>query len=155
MNARGRRICAFLVVLLLPLAGCASLPTSGQVQVGNNTDDAEAPPEIQSLPSGPVSDGSPEQIVEGFLDAVISPTDGWKTAKEFLTSDLSSPEEASAWKPSAGVTIDTSALDRDIVSDVAVDDEEATEAHVTVQLDEVAHVDTVGSYTEVTAEGVA
>lgn len=134
---------AALTVLAMALTACAGLPTSGDVGVGLARDDVALPPDISQIAAEPLEGASPEQIVEGFLDAALTPTGGWKIAREFLA-----PELAATWRPSVGVTIDSSAAAREFNAEVAGDEEQAERGNVRVLLDQVARVDERGAYTE-------
>ncbi|MEV7620345.1 LpqB family beta-propeller domain-containing protein [Microbacterium sp. NPDC089321] len=145
MTARLRiRLSAIAAALTtaLVLAGCTGLPTAGPpnagLEVGGEETD-ERP--FSAIAEGPEPGGSPAQIVEGFLDASMSPTNSWETARKFLTEDFSRE-----WKPEAAVTVDSSVDERDYDSSVQPDDEDATSAEVGVTLDQVASVDADGAY---------
>lgn len=129
-----------VVALLLP--ACAGLPTSGDVAVGLEL--GESPDDVDVLPvaSGPITGAGPEEIVEGFLEAGITTSDNWATAREFLAPSLQR-----SWRPSAGVSIDAGAEARTLTSNVADDQvEDADEAEVQVLLELVASVDDSGAY---------
>ena len=129
-----------LAALLLP--ACAGLPTSGDVAVGLEL--GESPDDVDVLPvaSGPVAGAGPEEIVEGFLEAGITTSDNWATAREFLAPPLQR-----SWRPSAGVSIDAGPEARTFTSDLADDQiEDAEEAEVQVLLELVASVDDSGAY---------
>ncbi|PMC06983.1 hypothetical protein CJ226_03440 [Microbacterium sp. UMB0228] len=129
-----------VVALLLP--ACAGLPTSGDVAVGLEL--GESPDDVDVLPvaSGPVAGAGPEEIVEGFLEAGITTSDNWATAREFLAPSLQR-----SWRPSAGVSIDAGAEARTLTSNLADDQvEDAEEAEVEVLLELVASVDDSGEY---------
>lgn len=129
-----------VVALLLP--ACAGLPTSGDVAVGLEL--GESPDDVDVLPvaSGPITGAGPEEIVEGFLEAGITTSDNWATAREFLVPSLQR-----SWRPSAGVSIDAGAEARTLTSNVADDQvEDADEAEVQVLLELVASVDDSGAY---------
>lgn len=145
-HARGFAVAA-LAVLAVALTACSGLPTSGGVQAGLALGEADAAPDINQLASGPVGGADPDEIVEGFLDAALTPTDGWSVARQFLA-----PELAETWRPSAGVTIDAGAADRSFSSDLAEDDEDATESDVRVLLDQTARVDESGAYSELSGD---
>src|SRR3546814_450952 len=93
---------AVLAVFAVLLSACAGLPTTGEVKSGLALGDVDLPPDISQIAAGPLEGASPDEIVEGFLDAALTPADGWKTAREFLSPDL-----AETWRPGAGVTIDS------------------------------------------------
>lgn len=89
------RMLAAALALLVPaagtLAGCG-LPTPPGVRVDRPISDdslVEDAPEIRKLPSGPVAGQSPEQVVQGFLDAVGASSDsGHALAREFLVPGI-------------------------------------------------------------------
>ncbi|MFJ2542185.1 GerMN domain-containing protein [Microbacterium sp. NPDC087589] len=131
----------------LLLSACTGLPTTGDVQRGIPLG---APPEGQDflpLASGPVDGASPEEIVEGFMEAAITPADNWDTARTFLT-----PELASTWRPNTGVSIDMSAATRSFTSNLDDEDDDEVDdgdtADVRVAFDQVASVDATGAYSE-------
>lgn len=142
---RGRRslTAAFLAVLVAALTACTSLPTSGEANVGLALEDADNDPDISQIAARPLTGASPEEIVEGFLDAALTPDNGWAIAREFLSPDL-----AATWRPTAGVSIDTGAPDREFTADLQGDEESASSGDVRVVLDQVARVDENGEYTE-------
>lgn len=146
--SRSRRasVISILAVLAAVLTACAGLPTSGDVSAGLAREDGALPPDISQIAAEPLEGASPEQIVEGFLDAALTPADGWKIAREFLA-----PELAASWRPSAGVTIDSSAVSREFNSEVT-GEEEAKAGNVRVLLDQVARVDERGAYTELSGD---
>ncbi|MEE2814101.1 MAG: GerMN domain-containing protein, partial [Actinomycetota bacterium] len=123
------------------LAGCTGLPTSGPPNAGLAVGEEIEEPPFSFIADDPEPGAGPARIVEGFLDASMSPADSWKTARKFLTDDFQS-----TWKPDAGVTIDKSVEDRDYDSTVESDDEDATSAEVSVSLAQVASVDGTGAY---------
>jgi hypothetical protein len=131
---------AAVVAVALVLSACAGLPTSGPVNEGNDADAEVAPPDFSFLPDHPQPGATPEEIVEGFIRAGSGPgiTGDWERAREFLAPDI-----RSAWKPTAGVTIDLSS-DR-VYSSTAEDS-------VSLSLVAVANVDANGGY-ERTDEG--
>ncbi|MFC4140279.1 MULTISPECIES: LpqB family beta-propeller domain-containing protein [unclassified Microbacterium] len=130
-----------LAAAMLFLAGCTGLPTSGPVSVGLAVGEKPDGANFTEYAAGPAEGAGPQEIVEGFLDAGITPIDNWSIAREFLT-----PEMSDTWAPSAAVTIDTSSVSRSITSVGDSDDEDATTADVTVQLSQVASVDSTGAY---------
>ena len=139
-SPRGLAVVA-LAALIAVLTGCTSLPSSGEVNVGLALDDVDLDPDISQIAARPLEGASPTEIVEGFLDAALTPDNGWAIAREFL-----SPEMAARWRPSAGVVIDSGAGTRDFSTDV--EDEDAESGDVGVQLELVARVDEDGAYAE-------
>ena len=135
---------AALVLAALLLPACAGLPTSGGVAVGLKL--GESPQDVDFLPvaSGPVAGAGPEEIVEGFLEAGITTSDNWDTAREFLAPPLQR-----SWRPAVGVSIDVGTDSRTITSSVPSEEvDTADTAEVQVLLDLVASVDETGAYAE-------
>ncbi|MGM1017716.1 MAG: GerMN domain-containing protein [Actinomycetota bacterium] len=132
-----------VAAVALSLTACAGLPSSGPVTNGNPVGETLTGPDVTQLASGPVAGASPVEIVEGFLEAGVTPNENWSVARQFL-----SPDAAAAWRPSASVAIDLNAASRTYASSVDIEDEDATEGDVRVQLDQIASVDETGAYTE-------
>lgn len=131
-----------LVALLL--SACAGLPTSGGVSVGLELGESTQDVDFLPVASGPIKGAGPEEIVEGFLEAGITTSDNWATAREFLAPDLQR-----TWRPAAGVSIDVGTDTRTITSTVPpADVENADSADVQVLLDLVASVDDANTYSE-------
>ncbi|MDI6943100.1 LpqB family beta-propeller domain-containing protein [Microbacterium barkeri] len=135
---RLRRVLAALVLVpALALAACSGLPMSGPVSVGNAPGDV-----VEDVTGGsydaesPRPGDSPQEIVDGFLRASISPEQSWATAREYLSDDL-----ADTWNPVASVTIDTTD-DRE-VSEVSASEDAAS---VSAEVHGEAVVDSDGRY---------
>jgi hypothetical protein len=136
----GSRRCAVVrvvaVLLAAGLTGCAGIPTSGPVREGGDVPDVEQPVPL-SVPVDPVVDGTPEEIVRGFLQAgAAGLSDEFRVARTFLTGGAS-------WDPRAQVLISTS-QGREVR-------EEGGGGTVTVTVTVEAVVDEAGVYTEVAA----
>lgn len=133
---------AVVVAGALLLTACTGLPTSGDVNVGLELGESPDDTDFLPLASGPAPGAGPQEIVEGFMEAAITPADNWEIARRFLTPDMQR-----AWRPSTGVAIDASAADRTVTSSVPEEEiEEADSAEVQVLLDQVASVDESGEY---------
>lgn len=133
-----------LALAALVLTACAGLPTGGDVAAGLKL--GESSQEVDFLPvaAGPITGAGPEEIVDGFLEAGITTSDGWATAREFL-----SPSMQRTWRPAAGVSIDVGTDERTISSSIPDEEVEVAEtAEVQVLLDLVASVDESGAYSE-------
>ncbi|WP_203137823.1 LpqB family beta-propeller domain-containing protein [Microbacterium sp. JZ31] len=132
--ARGRvGVGAALLALILALAGCTGLPTSGEVFPGLEPGAAPDEAPVQLYAIAPTRGATPEQIVNGFIEAAISPLDGWETARLFLAGEL-----AGSWRPEAGVIVDVADA-----REVQVDEEAG---RVTLTVTPTATVDEHGSY---------
>jgi len=84
----------FVLLTVLVLAGCASLPTQLDIQSG-----PDIAPEVQQefayyTPSGPSLNATSQEIVSGFLAAGTSPLNDYAVAREFLSEDF-----AQRWNP--------------------------------------------------------
>ena len=137
-----RGVALLVAALLLP--ACAGLPTSGDVAVGLVLGESAADVDFLPVASGPIQGAGPQEIVEGFLEAGITTSDNWATAREFLAPSLQR-----SWRPAAGVSIDVGTETRVLTSSVPADAvDEAESADVQVRLDLVAIVDEAGAYAE-------
>lgn len=131
-----------LAALLLP--ACAGLPTSGGVAAGLELGKSSQDVDFLPVASGPIEGAGPEEIVEGFLEAGITTSDNWATAREFLAPSLQR-----TWRPAAGVSVDAGTDTRTITSSVPVEEvEEANSSEVQVMLDLIASVDENGAYSD-------
>jgi len=97
-----RRLLALVgaLVTAFALTACSGLPTSGSVYPGLPAEEVPAAPDFLFRPSSPQPGMTPQQIVQGFIDAATSPVGGWAIARQFLAPDL-----ASTWNPEARVTV--------------------------------------------------
>lgn len=119
------------LAVVLALAGCQGLPTSGPVNAGQPVGEEAGPPDFAYIPDPPPPGASPEQIVEGFIAAGSGPRDNWATARQYLA-----PEIRDVWQPTAAVLIDVG--DRALTS--------TTEDNVTLTVTPEATVDETGSF---------
>ncbi|MFM6975182.1 MAG: GerMN domain-containing protein, partial [Agromyces sp.] len=124
-----------VLLVIVTLSGCASIPTSGQVNAGIELGDNNAV-ELDILARGPQDGDSPEQILQGFLAAAASPQLDYRIAREFLTAEFSKE-----WKPDSGTTVDRAA-------DRAVSTEGAT---ASLRIRPLASVSDDGVYTAAAA----
>jgi hypothetical protein len=120
----------------LLLAGCTGLPMEGPVTVSDRSEGDPSGDGVGNYIVDPPSRGAePQQIVDGFLNAAINPTQNWANARDFLSEDF-----AEAWNPSAGVI-----LDRPRERSLSQEDGEAS-AQVSVDLSPAAFLDDGGRY---------
>ncbi len=141
MLRRWLRAGALAAVTALLLTACTGLPSTGDVNVGLELGESPDDTDFLPLASGPAPGADPQEIVEGFMEASITPADNWEIARRFLTSEMQRD-----WRPGTGVSIDASADARSVISSLAPDDEDAEEASVEVVLAQVASVDGAGGY---------
>lgn len=105
---RGRSVRG--VVLLacgsLLAAGCASMPDSGDVRAVKASNGGDSQVRVYAV--APRDNADPEEIVDGFLEAMTSDDPGFATARKYLTR-----QAARTWRPEASITVLTNAPDRD------------------------------------------
>ncbi|MFE5809076.1 LpqB family beta-propeller domain-containing protein [Streptomyces sp. NPDC056491] len=109
VRARGRRLrtvraYAFGVAGLL-LAGCASMPDSGDIRPVQASQGVDSQVRVFGVP--PADKASPAEIVDGFLEAMTSDDPQLETARKYLTEAA-----AKNWKPGSAVTVLSSGLNR-------------------------------------------
>ncbi|QMV23207.1 hypothetical protein GQS52_17120 [Streptomyces sp. SCUT-3] len=97
---RGVRAAVAAVALSLLAAGCAAMPSSGEVKAVEDDRRADADSQVQVFGVKPQGGESPEALVRGFLEATTSDEAEYDTAKEYL-----SPDALKQWNPYAGVTV--------------------------------------------------
>lgn len=96
MTRRRTSLAAVAAALLLPLAGCVSVPESGPVVETDGTRDESEPVGVAYDPLPPLPDASQTDIVRGFLDAMTAVPIQTTTATQFLTA-----EARQSWTPDA------------------------------------------------------
>ncbi|WUH74813.1 LpqB family beta-propeller domain-containing protein [Streptomyces sp. NBC_00435] len=89
----------------LLLAGCASMPDHGEIRPVQATQGVDSQVRVFGVPPAPRA--SPQEIVDGFLEAMTSDDPQLQTARKYLTEDA-----AKNWKPASAVTVLSSGLDR-------------------------------------------
>jgi hypothetical protein len=136
---RVRPAVAVAVVLALCVAGCASVPTGGQVITGKPAEKAERvdDPYVRLIPVSPRADWTPAQVVSGFLTASASFDDGHKVAKQYLSTP-------NGWEP--GLRPFVNVLSSRLV-DPHVDQTSANRATVHVTGDQLGTIASDGQYT--------
>lgn len=97
-GARGRAL--GLVLLVLVLCGCSTLPVSGDIRTdpaGSGEATNQAP---YFAPPGPGADDTPDQIVRGFLLAMQANPPSTAVARSFLSS-----RAKATWRPGQGTVV--------------------------------------------------
>jgi len=103
MNLTPRLRAAVAVGALLAVSACAGIPSSGPVtKVADDGGLGEST--VRYSPARPAEGASPQQIVRGYLDAMLAYPASSGTATAFLT-----PAGAKRWSPSASVRVYSSA----------------------------------------------
>jgi len=80
------------------LAGCASMPDSGDLRGVESTPRQDAQVRVFALP--PHENAQPVEIVQGFLEALTSDDPHYETARKYLTASA-----AKGWRPDASTTV--------------------------------------------------
>ncbi|MGV9564916.1 LpqB family beta-propeller domain-containing protein [Streptomyces sp. NPDC003480] len=80
------------------LAGCASMPDSGDLRGVESTPRQDAQVRVFAMP--PREDAGPAEIVQGFLEALTSDDPQYETAREYLTAGASR-----TWRPDQSTTV--------------------------------------------------
>ncbi|MGY1456897.1 LpqB family beta-propeller domain-containing protein [Streptomyces sp. SS8] len=100
-SSRTRRgYVAALGALVLLLAGCASMPSEGEVRKVDPLSRADTDSQARVFGMSPRKGADPWQIVRGFLEATTSDEPGFATAREYLTG-----RAARGWDPFARTTV--------------------------------------------------
>lgn len=101
-EGRGRRtparVMAYAAGGVLVLAGCASMPDSGDLRGVESTPRQDTQVRVFAVPPG--EDAPPSEIVQGFLEALTSDDPHYKTARQYLTG-----EAAKTWRPELSTTV--------------------------------------------------
>jgi hypothetical protein len=84
----------------LLLAGCASMPSSGEVRKVGDVQRGDSDSQVRVLAIAPHSNESPSDIVSGFLEATTSGEEEFTTAKKYLSREL-----RDEWDPFAKITV--------------------------------------------------
>lgn len=90
---------AVLLALAVLLAGCAGIPTTGDVNTPGPRQDVRNQ-DVVLVPYPPAANAAPTDIVQGFITAATGQQDDYATARKFLT-----PALAKRWRPDAQVLI--------------------------------------------------
>ncbi|CAL9545355.1 LpqB family beta-propeller domain-containing protein [Streptomyces sp. enrichment culture] len=80
------------------LAGCASMPDSGDLRDVESTPRQDTQVRVFAMP--PSEDATHAQIVQGFLEALTSDDPDYRTARQYLT-----PKAAKTWRPELSTTV--------------------------------------------------
>lgn len=89
-----------LLLLSAPVAGCASLPTSGPVVSEPRRSRASDPEGAAIDPDPPAAGASPTLIIDGFLHAMATYQPGYPAARQYLTDAA-----RGNWDPSSGALV--------------------------------------------------
>ncbi|MFF8571339.1 LpqB family beta-propeller domain-containing protein [Streptomyces sp. NPDC015408] len=139
---RPARVVGYAVGGVVLLAGCASMPDSGDLRGVESTPRQD--PQVRVFAMPPREDAPPSDIVQGFLEALTSDDPHYETARKYLTGDA-----AENWRPDESATVLAGGPGTE--SDHSGSREEANDYSVTLTGAKVATVDAQQSYSP--AEG--
>src|SRR6478735_2086345 len=91
---------ALVLLTLVLLAGCATIPSSGEVQSYSGSSAASKDQIIRTIARKPPEGATPTEIVAGFLTASASFEADHAFARSYLTDTASK-----AWQPDKGVAV--------------------------------------------------
>lgn len=80
------------------LAGCASMPDNGNMRDVESTPRQDTQVRVFALP--PAEDAQPQEIVQGFLEALTSDDPNYETARTYLAGDA-----LKNWDPNSSTTV--------------------------------------------------
>ncbi|MFJ4961510.1 LpqB family beta-propeller domain-containing protein [Streptomyces sp. NPDC088729] len=126
---------------IVVLAGCGSMPVTGDVKAVDASQPGDS--QVQVYAVAPREGATPSEIVDGFLESMTSDDPDFRTTRKYLSADA-----ARIWQPSEGTTVLANAPNR---SGAALRDEERrgdqdTETSYILTGEKVAAVDAQSSY---------
>ncbi|MEW2509355.1 LpqB family beta-propeller domain-containing protein [Streptomyces sp. NPDC046870] len=95
---RSWRAVAYAALGAVLLAGCASMPDSGDLRDVESTPRQDTGVRVFAMP--PADGAGPGEIMQGFLEALTSDDPGYDTARKYLTADA-----ARSWRPERSTTV--------------------------------------------------
>ncbi|MCX6397011.1 MAG: LpqB family beta-propeller domain-containing protein [Propionibacteriales bacterium] len=103
---RSHALPALLLAAAVVLAGCTTLPTSGEVRTEPGAAGSGADQAPYFVPPGPKAGADRESVVRGFLLATQANPPSTSVARSFLTESA-----RSTWKPAGAIVYTTSSLE--------------------------------------------
>ncbi|MFC8516567.1 LpqB family beta-propeller domain-containing protein [Streptomyces sp. NPDC057257] len=134
---RRARAVAYGACGVVLLAGCASMPDSGDLRGVDSTPQQDTQVRVFAMP--PQENAQPVEIVSGFLEALTSDDPNYSTARQYLTAAASK-----AWKPGLSTMVLTDGPGADVHHTNGR--EETDEVSYTLTGTKVARVDSQQSY---------
>ncbi|MFI1187806.1 LpqB family beta-propeller domain-containing protein [Streptomyces californicus] len=135
------RISALLGCGVIVLAGCGSMPVSGDVKAVDASQPGDS--QVQVYAVAPREGAPPSEIVDGFLESMTSDDPAFATTRKYLSADA-----RRTWRPGGGTTVLAQAPNRSgpllhDEADRAARDKETT---YTLTGEKVAEIDAQSSY---------
>ncbi|MFJ3229396.1 LpqB family beta-propeller domain-containing protein [Streptomyces sp. NPDC086787] len=91
------------------LAGCASMPDTGDLRDVESTPRQDTQVRVFAMP--PREDAAPGEIVQGFLEALTSDDQNYDTARKYLTTEV-----ARKWRPEQSTTVLANGPSTDVIT---------------------------------------
>ncbi|GHE52344.1 LpqB family beta-propeller domain-containing protein [Streptomyces capitiformicae] len=144
-RGRGRpvRTTTYIGLGAVLLAGCASMPDSGNMRDVQSTPRQDTQVRVFALPPG--EDARPQEIVQGFLEALTSDDRNYETARKYLTGNA-----LKTWDPQASTMVLAEAPTP--YTQVTGSQPDGTEYRYELTGNKVARVDEQHAYTPVGGE---
>jgi len=136
---RPARAAAYVACGVVVLAGCASMPDSGDLRGVESTPRQDTQVRVFAMP--PREDASQGEIVQGFLEALTSDDPSYKTARMYLSA-----KAARGWQPELSTTVLADGPSTEAVR-APVGREDTGAFTYTLTGDRVATVDSQQAYT--------
>ncbi|MFI6442406.1 LpqB family beta-propeller domain-containing protein [Streptomyces sp. NPDC050759] len=137
------RAMAYAACGVVLLAGCASMPDSGDLRGVDATPQKDTQVRVYAMP--PQEDAEPLDIVQGFLEALTSDDPDYETARKYLTRSA-----AKQWQPGLSTTVLDDGPGADVVPPVGR--EQGDDTAFTLTGTKVAVVDAQQSYAPASGE---
>ncbi len=140
-RARAVRVSALLGCGIVVLAGCGSMPVSGDVKAVDASQPGDS--QVQVYAVAPREGAPPAEIVDGFLESMTSDDPAFATTRKYLSADA-----RRTWRPDGGTTVLAQAPNRTgpLLHDGAHRADQDKEATYTLTGEKVAEVDAQSSY---------
>jgi hypothetical protein len=122
---------ALLLVLVVALTGCATLPMSGPIRIGPDLAPATDSESFYYSPALPADGATQTEILAGFIAAGTAPQNDYAIAREYLEESIKS-----VWNPNQELLIQSSSPKVQVVSDEVA----------TVEIEVLARIDSAGRY---------
>ncbi|MEU6007700.1 LpqB family beta-propeller domain-containing protein [Streptomyces sp. NPDC047453] len=122
------------------LAGCASMPDSGDLRDVESTPRQDSQLRVFAMP--PPEDAQPREIVQGFLEALTSDDPQYATARQYLTGTASE-----RWRPEQSTTVLAGDIHVDSTTGHETSHDSSDDYAFTLTGEKVALVDAQQSYT--------
>jgi hypothetical protein len=94
------RVTSGLLLISLVLTACTGIPNSSEVYFGEEISEDTSTQFVRVIARPPSTGMTPEEIVQGFLDASADPSENYGIARQYLDE-----ETAAGWNPLTGIEI--------------------------------------------------